>query len=85
MTTGCEPTLTDESLVADIELLGSVILAVNLLPGPLTESEVDEALGVPHPQKRANKVLVQSSDEAAPEGNPHPPTGRPDQVRVTCS
>jgi hypothetical protein len=60
MTKGSELKLTDESLLADIQLLGEVILAVNLLPPrPLTESEVDEALGVPHPQS-----LVEQSASA---------------------
>jgi hypothetical protein len=51
MTKRCELTLTDENLVAEIELLGDVILAVNLLPRPrhLTNPELDEALGVPDP------------------------------------
>ena len=58
MTKRCELTLTDESLQAEIELLGHVIVAVSLLPRALTEAELDEALGLQHPQPRV--------DESAP-------------------
>jgi hypothetical protein len=65
MTKHYELTLTDEDLVADIELLGSVILAVNLLlhPRHLTDQELDEALGVPHPQSAAIDVPVLAEGE----------------------
>jgi hypothetical protein len=56
MTRRCELTLTDESLLAEIELLGDVIVAVNLLSRPLTEAEIDEALGLPHRLPRVDKV-----------------------------
>jgi hypothetical protein len=59
MTKGCELTLTDESLQAEIELLGDVIVAVSLMPRPMTEAELDEALGLRHPQPRV--------DESAPQ------------------
>jgi len=59
MTKRCELTLTDESLQAEIELLGDVIVAVSLMPRPMTEAELDEALGLPHPQPRV--------DESAPQ------------------
>lgn len=59
MTKRCERALTDESLQGEIELLGDVIVAVNLLARPLTEAELDEALGLPHPQPHV--------DESAPQ------------------
>jgi len=49
MTKRCELALTDESLQTEIELLGDVIVAVSLMPRPLTEAELDEALGLSHP------------------------------------
>jgi hypothetical protein len=50
MTNRPEPELTDEKLRTEIELLGDVITAVSHIPRPLTETELDEALGL---QKRA--------------------------------
>lgn len=49
MTNRPEPELTDESLQTEIELLGEVIAAVSHFPRPLTEAELDDALGLPHP------------------------------------
>jgi len=46
MTKRCELTLIDERLLAEIELLGDVIVAVSLMPRPMTEAELDEALGL---------------------------------------
>lgn len=54
-----EPELTDEKLQTEIELLGDVIAAVSLSPRPLTDAELDEALGLPHPHPRV--------DESAPQ------------------
>jgi hypothetical protein len=79
MTRRCELTLTDESLLADIELLGDVILAVNLLPRPrhLTNPELDEALGVPHPVMPSATYLAvrpSSADATGAVGNAHTAT-----------
>jgi hypothetical protein len=79
MTRRCELTLTDESLLADIELLGDVILAVNLLPRPrhLTNPELDEALGVPHPLMRFSTYLAvrpSGPDSTCAVGNAHTAT-----------
>jgi hypothetical protein len=77
MTKGCALTLTDESLLADIQLLGDVILAVNLLPRPLRESEVDEALGVSHPVMRSATYLAvgpSGPDATCAVGNAHTAT-----------
>jgi len=54
MTNLGEPELTDESLRTEIELLGEVIAAVSRFQHPLTEAEMDEALGLPHPQPRVD-------------------------------
>jgi hypothetical protein len=54
-----EPELTDENLQSEIELLGDVIAAASLSQRPLTEAELDEALGLPHPHPRV--------DESAPQ------------------
>ena len=59
MTKRCELTLTDENLRAEIELLGDVIVAVSLMPRPMTEAELDEALGLPHPQPRVDESTPQ--------------------------
>lgn len=79
MTKRDELTLTDEDLVADIELLGNVILAVNLLPHPrhLTNQELDEALGVPHPVMRSATYLAvrpSGPDATCAVGNAHTAT-----------
>ena len=62
MTKRCELTLTDESLQAEIELLGDVIVAVSLMPRPMTEAELDEALGLLQRQPRVDKVLRSIED-----------------------
>jgi hypothetical protein len=62
MTNCPEPELTDESLRTEIELLGDVIVAVSLFPRPLTESELDQALGLPNRQPRA--VMHRGTDVA---------------------
>jgi len=62
MTKRCELTLIDERLLAEIELLGDVIVVVNLLSRPLTESEIDEALGLLQRQPRVDKVLRSIED-----------------------
>jgi hypothetical protein len=59
MTNRPEPELTDESLRTEIELLGDVIVAVSLFPHPLTEAELDEALGLPNRQPRVDECARQ--------------------------
>ena len=59
MTNRPEPELTDESLQTEIELLGEVIAAVSLFPRPLTDAELDKALGLPHPQPRVDESAGQ--------------------------
>jgi hypothetical protein len=43
---GGETQMTDESLAAEIELLGEVITVVSTYSGPLSPDEVDDVLGV---------------------------------------
>src|ERR1035441_7792134 len=62
MTKRCELTLTDESLQAEIELLGDVIVAVSLMPRPMTEAELDEALGLSPIHDRDGSVVGGSTD-----------------------
>ena len=57
MTKRCELTLTDESLQAEIELLGDVIVSVSLMPRPMTEAELDEALGLSPIHDRDGSVV----------------------------
>jgi hypothetical protein len=59
MTNRPEPDLTDKSLRTEIELLGDVIVAVSLFPRPLTEAELDEALGLPNRRPRIDESARQ--------------------------
>ncbi len=48
-----EPSLVDLHLAAEIRLLGDVIAAAGPHVGPLTQAELDAALGLGHTPERA--------------------------------
>ena len=59
MTNPSEPELTDESLRTEIQLLGDMIVAVSHFPRPLTEAEMDEALGLANRRPRVDESARQ--------------------------
>ena len=42
-----DPSLTDEALKSEIELVEALVLAASETEGPMTQESIDEALGVP--------------------------------------
>ena len=42
-----DPSLTDEALKSEIELVEALVLAASETEGPMTQQSIDEALGVP--------------------------------------
>ena len=42
-----DPSLTDEAMQSEIELVEALVLAASETEGPMTQESIDEALGVP--------------------------------------
>ena len=42
-----DPSLTDEAMQREIELVEALVLAASETDGPMTQESIDEALGVP--------------------------------------
>ena len=56
--------LTDDALQNEIELVGDLVVAASAIERPLTEDEIDEALGI-------ERGLQESSEDAQGVTHPH--------------
>ncbi|HEY7721617.1 MAG TPA: hypothetical protein VIB11_07235 [Pedococcus sp.] len=64
-----DPEINDEALGAEIELLGEIITAATDADRPLTDEQLDTALGVGHDETRAGSAALEgvaTADGTAP-------------------
>ena len=60
--------LTDDALQNEIELVGDLVVAASASERPLTEDEIDEALGIDRKHRAATSA---GDDTQGVQGTPH--------------
>ncbi len=65
-----EEDLTDEVLADEIELVGALVAAAAESPGPMSQDDIDEALGVTHEARAHDEASGPTRRRRSRRGRP---------------